>query len=311
MSDHTEKALYYEYTKAADPIGLGVTPPVAQGEFLAEVHQKAGTGIFPFDKSKELQTQWQATSPTLLANYVKILAGESVTTNPNATSEVYYCIKGRGETTANGETIKWKKGDFLTIPGYESVHRAEEDTVFYWVHDQPLLDYLGAKSVQKRFQTTLYPSERCLEELRKAREDPEAKKKSRISVLFANENFPQTRTITHTQWTMFGILPKNSTQLPHRHNSVAIDFIIGCPPKGCYSLMGPELDENGKIKNAIRLDWKAESAFITPPNYWHSHHNETDQDAHLIPMQDAGLQTHLRTLNIEFYQQVHSSEISQ
>jgi hypothetical protein len=35
---------------------------------------------------------------------------------------------------------------------------------------------------------------------------------------------------------------------------------------------------------------------------WHAHYNETDAPAHLIPVQDAGLQTYLRSLDIKFTQ---------
>ena len=41
--------------------------------------------------------------------------------------------------------------------------------------------------------------------------------------------------------------------------------------------------------------------FVTPPGLWHSHYNESGGDAHLLPVQDAGLHTHLRTLDIHFY----------
>ena len=33
---------------------------------------------------------------------------------------------------------------------------------------------------------------------------------------------------------------------------------------------------------------------------WHAHFNESGAPAHLIPIQDAGLQTYLRTLDIRF-----------
>jgi hypothetical protein len=33
---------------------------------------------------------------------------------------------------------------------------------------------------------------------------------------------------------------------------------------------------------------------------WHSHHNDSGQPAHILPIQDAGLHTFLRTLNILF-----------
>jgi gentisate 1,2-dioxygenase len=64
--------------------------------------------------------------------------------------------------------------------------------------------------------------------------------------------------------------------------------------------MGPELDEDGWVKNPIRLDWASGACFVTPPGWWHSHHNDSEVDAWVLPLQDAGLHTHMRTLNIEF-----------
>lgn len=304
--NHEQQVQYYEYSQAADPIAAGYTPIVPYGEFPSDYHRTGNkTQIIPYDNAAALETEYPATSPSLLSSYIRILPNESITTNPNSTSEVYYCIRGRGKTSVDGKELSWKKGDFMTIPaGLEAKHDAAEDTAFYWVHDEPLLNYLGAKPAKKRFEVSLYPAEECRAKLDQVAQDPNAKERSRISVLLGNSSFPQTRTITHTMWTMYGILPPNSVQLPHRHNSVALDFIISAPP-GCYSLVGDRLDENGKIKNPKRVEWKSESVFITPPNKWHSHHNESDTEAFLVPMQDAGLQTHLRTLNIEFYTLPH------
>ena len=92
-------------------------------------------------------------------------------------------------------------------------------------------------------------------ELGKVEHDPEAAKRSRVSVLLANKAFPQTRTITHVIWAMFGVLPAGSVQLAHHHESVALDFIIDCKP-GCYTLIGRELDDQGNIVNGKRADWK-------------------------------------------------------
>jgi len=300
--------LYFEYSKAADPVGSGFIPQVSYGDFPASNHLTGGTRIIPFDKSEQLKTTYPATSPSILANYIKILKNECIITNPNATSEVYYCIRGKGTSSLEdqAEVISWKKGDFMTIPmGCRTVHRAEEDSSFYWVHDQPLLNYLGARGVAKRFEPTLYPAEECKKELEKVFQEDRDKRPNRIAVLLANSAFPQEKTVTQTLWTLYGMLPKHSMQLPHRHNSVAIDFVISCPAHGCYTLMGDEIDEKGRVKNPVRADWKAESVFITPPYKWHSHHNETDEDAYLVPMQDAGLQTHLRTLEIQFFKQGH------
>ncbi len=126
----------------------------------------------------------------------------------------------------------------------------------------------------------------------------------------ANREFPQTRTITHVIWAMYGVLPARSVQLPHHHESVALDFIIDCP-EGCYTLIGDKVDDQGKIVNPTRADWKPGSAFVTPPGLWHSHHNEADEPAHLMPIQDAGLHTYLRTLDIHFVHKDPTVYISQ
>jgi gentisate 1,2-dioxygenase len=98
---------------------------------------------------------------------------------------------------------------------------------------------------------------------------------------------------------MLGILPAGQVQRPHRHQSIALDFAVACQP-GCYTMIGTELDENGMIRNGHREDWVAGAAFVTPPGYWHSHHNESGVDAYVLPIQDAGLHTYLRTLDIAF-----------
>ena len=147
-------------------------------------------------------------------------------------------------------------------------------------------------------------------ELEKVENDPDAAKKSRVSVLLANKEFPQTRTITHVIWAMFGVLPAGAVQLPHHHESVALDFIIDCEP-GCYTLVGTKLDDQGNIVDGKRADWKPGSAFVTPPGLWHSHHNESGAPAHLMPIQDAGFHTYLRTLDIHFVHKDPKVYISQ
>jgi gentisate 1,2-dioxygenase len=131
--------------------------------------------------------------------------------------------------------------------------------------------------------------------------DPESAGRSRVSILLGNTATPQTLTVTHTLWAMLGVLPAGRVQRPHRHQSVALDLITACAP-GCYSLLGHRLDATGAIADPVRVDWQAGGAFVTPPGLWHSHHNESGRPAYLVPVQDAGLHTYLRTLDIRFDQ---------
>jgi gentisate 1,2-dioxygenase len=296
----TKDAEIFEYSKAADPIASGATPRIPIKVFSPDLYASGRTRIIPLDMSADLRTSDPVTGPGLLANFVRIKAGESLNTAPNASSEFYYVIRGSGHTDTASGSIAWNQGDVFALPGVEAIHVATEDTAFYTVNDSPLLNYLGVKKAEDRFQPTLYTRSAILAELESAKNDPEASKRSRISVLLANRNFSQTLTITHTLWSMFGVTFPGTRQLPHRHQSVALDFVVDAKP-GVYTLLGSELNADGTIKNPTRVDWVKGAAFVTPPGYWHEHVNESDSDAFVMPIQDAGLHSYLRTLDIQFY----------
>ena len=100
--------------------------------------------------------------------------------------------------------------------------------------------------------------------LPRPRRAPEAKHATRISVLLANRACDQTLTVTPILWAMLGVLPLDEIQVPHRHQSVALDLIIDCKP-GCFTLVDKELDDSSRIIDLQRVDWKPASAFVTPP----------------------------------------------
>ena len=78
-----------------------------------------------------------------------------------------------------------------------------------------------------------------------------------------------TKTLTHTLWSLLNVLPAGDAQRPHRHNSVALDLCVSAEPTGVYTLMGPELDEEGWVKNPVKCDWKTGAVFVTPPGWWY------------------------------------------
>jgi len=301
VEDWTGDARFFEYSQAADPIGDGVISPIPAVAFPAALYADGPSRVIPLDLSRELRTPYPATSPALLASFVRIEAGDQLTLRPNATSQLLYCIRGRGHSLVDGRVVKWKEGDFLTLPAAtEATHVAEEGTAFYQVVDTPLLDYLGVVADAPRFRPTTFTAEAAQARLAEVAAAPDADRKSRVSVLLNNTAFDQTLTVTHTLWAMFGLLPAGKTQLPHRHQSVAVDLIVDCLP-GCYTLLGDSIDRQTlEIVEPVRIDWESGGAFVTPPGKWHSHHNESGREAHLIPIQDAGLQTYLRTLDIRF-----------
>ena len=171
--------------------------------------------------------------------------------------------------------------------------------MLYWVNDEPLLRYLGVRPDQRRFAPTRYDAQEAMTALNEVASSPDAAERNRISVVLVNAACARTLTVTHTLWAMFGLLPENAVQRPHRHQSVALDLIVDCA-QGCYTLVGDAIDDQGQILEPQRVDWVAGGAFVTPPGKWHAHVNESGEPAYLVPVQDAGLHSYLRTLDIRF-----------
>lgn len=299
--DWSGDARYFEYSRAANPVGSGHIPPVAMERFSAATHRGVTTGVLPFDLSGALGiSTGPATSPALLASFVRIGAGDTIDTAPVATSELYYVIDGSGSTTIDGRELRWSKGDFFVLPANcRSAHRADEQSTLYWVTDEPLLRHLGVAPTERRFAPTRFPAARVQAELDDVELSPRATDRNRLSILLNTTPNDQTQTVTHTLWAMYGLLPVGAVQRPHRHQSVALDLVGECAP-GCYTLVGRSIDETGEIVDPVRVDWETHSAFVTPPGLWHAHFNESGEPAWIIPIQDAGLHTHLRSLDIRF-----------
>jgi len=283
------------------PIPVLVHPP--------ELHQEGETRVIPFDIDDFLDIQTQCTSPNLMASFVRVCVGESLATSANATSQAFYVIRGEGTThSAEHGTIGWSTGDLFVVPVTKgelthscSAAETHGGAALYWVHDEPLMDYLGVMPSGKKFEPTLFKRERMLAEVREIshRQPPPGIQRNRLGVLLGNKAMAQTKTLTHVLWSLLNSIPAKTVQRAHRHNSVALDLAVAAQPN-VYTLMGKEIDANGNIIDPIRCEWIPGGVFVTPPGWWHSHHNESDEVAWVLPMQDAGLYTHQRTLDIRF-----------
>lgn len=288
------QADFKEYMSAVNP----PMPKIDVASFAASLHQSGPTRVIPFDLSKSLEIDYPATSPNLLANFVRICKGESMKTSAKVTSQMFYVINGQGKTQMSEGTIEWKTGDLFTLPSVESaLHTASEDTAIYWVNDAPLLKYLGVQPAQQRFSPVLYTKERLDNELAKVRSEGEGR--NRTGILLANPNFPKTMTLTHTLWSLYNALPVGVVQKPHRHNSVAIDYCVAAGPD-TYTLISKEIDEEGNLVDPIKAMWEPGAVFVTPPGWWHSHHNHSNEDAIVLPIQDAGLIMNMQVLDFQY-----------
>ena len=296
----------YDYRQAANPIRSGLTGPIPDRGWPASTHAEARTAVLPLDLSSELGCSGPATSPALAAHFLRILPEEGLKASAIATSSLFYVLRGAGRLERPASpaqpalSLRWEEGDLFVLPsGADPLLQASADSLLYWVHDAPLLRYLGVAPLEPRFRATHYPAARLEAELQQLLADPTAARSNRMSILLASADHPASRTVTHTLWAMLGVVPDGVMQAPHRHQSVALDLVIDCDP-GCYTLVGSELADDGTIRNPRRMDWEPGAAFITPPGQWHAHVNESGRMARLLPIQDAGLQTYLRSLDIRF-----------
>ncbi len=288
---------FFEYLRVANPKMPQVLFKSLVG--LGE-HEVTKTQVITLDLSKNLETDYRATSPNCLANFVYIQKDESILTNANSTSHLFVVIRGKGKTKTSFGDVQWSKGDVITVPYCEEItHLATENAMLYWVNDEPLLNYLGVKPNRAIFAPTRYPYEILLAEAAKTDHDPAARTRNRNGILIANPACPLTHTITPVLWSLYNTIHPGQVQPPHKHNSVALDLCLTASP-GVYTLMGEKLDDKGCILNPQRADWAPGCMFVTPPGWWHSHHNESNDDAVVFPVQDAGLQTYMRTLDIQF-----------
>lgn len=293
---YAQQVVSWEYSSAATP-DLNEVPIQP---FPASLHEQGETRVIALDLSGELDTPYLATSPNLLASYVRIRAGEQISTSVVATSEVFFVLRGSGRTETSEGTIIWQQGDAFTLPCNQGItHFADDDSALYWSHDAPLLQYMGVKPTRAMFKPAFYSKAYMCDEVEKLREIALSEKRNRIGIILGNHDTAKTKTMTHTMWSLFNLLPAGEVQKPHRHQSVALDLAVFSGPN-TYTLIGKKVDKNGNIINPVRADWATNTVFVTPPGWWHSHHNESDRDAFVFPVQDAGLHTYMRTLDIQF-----------
>jgi gentisate 1,2-dioxygenase len=285
----------YEYESNVNPVMKSV--PISSRNIL-----DAPYGITPLDYSEYYHVDFTATSPNLLANFIRLEGNGVVSETISSSSHFFYVVEGKGEVSVDG--LKWEisQGDIFITPCFRE-HLiifnmdSEKELQIYYVNDSPLLRYLGSTPITPIFQSAIYSHEFLWAKLKELSK-PENNRKG---ILLSNLDTERlgTNTITPVLWALYNELPAYTSQRPHRHNSVALDLCISSSDDGkVYTLLSHELDEKGEMVNPIKVEWKTSEMFITPPGVWHSHHNEGGKVAYVLPIQDAGLLLYQRILGI-------------
>ena len=271
-------------------------PPVPDAAFSAEparaLDPDAPTGLIACDISDQLGCAFPATTPFVLARYARIRPGESLTTSFVATGSIWYVIQGSGETECAPERFAWGAGDAFLLPGgVQSFHRAgPEGAVLWLVTNEPQLAFEGARAPapgEAPTEAVHYPAaeiERQLDRIYEAAKDDET---AGFAVILSSDKQEAARNVLPSLTLAMNSLPPHSFQRPHRHNSVAVSLVV----RGAKSYSSVD---------GRRKDWTPWATTITPPTSVHSHHNEGDERALFLIVQDGGLYYHGRTMGFSF-----------
>jgi gentisate 1,2-dioxygenase len=291
-SPYTENA---RYLTSLD--GFNIKHPAVPAHiFRAERDQVlapgAPTGLVPLDLSTVLGLGYPATTPLILSRYARIRAGDALGTAFRASTELYHVIRGSGTTqVASGGPIVWQAADTFCLPGGATArHVAVEDTVLWITTNEPQLQFEGLEPPapgRAPIRPALYPMAEIRRRLLGVYLDPRGAAMPGKSINLGNVDLESSRTTTPSFTLALNSLLPGEAQRGHRHNAVAVTLVLA--GERCYSLIDGE-----------RADWEPLTVMITPPTAFHSHHNEGNDLALFLIVQDGGVYYHCRTMGFSY-----------
>ncbi|HEX2888078.1 hypothetical protein [Vineibacter terrae] len=270
-------------------------PPVPAVTFIAERDRALAadtpTGAIALDIADRLAAPVPATTPLLLARYLRIRAGERLALRLRATAAIHYVIRGAGETIDRADRIGWGEGDIFCLPGgAESSHRATHDAVLWVVSNEPEVAFHHLEppaADQSRLEAVHFPAAEIRRHLDAVRATPDTADASGKVVVFAAGPFETMLSLTPSMTLALNSMEPGKAQRSHRHNSVAVTLPIEATR--CHSMI-----------DGTRVDWQPYATMITPPTAAHSHHNDGDRLTTFLIVQDGGLFYHCRTIGFSF-----------
>tara|TARA_B100002052_G_C15858033_1_gene588611 strand:+ start:614 stop:1516 length:903 start_codon:yes stop_codon:yes gene_type:complete len=265
-------------------------PKVPRHQFLSE-KQKAydfngDSLLIPLDISNVLKTSYMATTPSILARYIKINSKKNLSHILSTSGEIYYVLEGKGFSKNENEMIEWSKGDVFCFPGGKETEHSSiaDNSILFLVTNEPLLNFeqLSPSNNNSNILPSHWPYEKTASFLEERYKRPKTKETSGVAVLFSTEETLPSRNTIPSINTSINTLEAGGDQRPHRHNGVAITLAI--EGEKVYSMIEDQ-----------KIDWKNGVAQITPAAELHSHHNRGSKRMISFVVQDEGLHWYLRT----------------
>ena len=279
-------AIFYVPDGAFDR-GLSDVPPhLFVDEQRRALDPACPSSVIAMDLSAALGLDWPATTPAMLARYVVVRAGESLSHLFQATGEIFYVARGKGVTCAGDLRMPWQAGDIFVLPGASQTrHEAAEHAVLVCFTNEPELAYAGARAPEPHLNLVVAPaffSGAIVDDklgLVHQRSGPQTT--AGKSVIFSTTPLARMRTILPSMTAAVNTLEVSGDQRPHRHNAAALTLAI--ESEGIHSLIDGE-----------RLDWIPFGLMVTPPQAVHSHHNRGPRMMKSFVVQDGALYYQLR-----------------
>lgn len=270
-------------------------PRVPATRFTAEVEAALAsgeTGFFACDQSAAIGAPFAATTPLMLARYAAIAPRATLTADFVATGAIWYVIRGSGTAVIGSETVAFGPGDVFLAPGGVPTALTARDggAVLWVVTNEPQLAFDSlrpAAAGDAPVEVVHYPAAEIAAQLQRVVTASQNATTSGIALIFSSDRQEKARNILPTLTLSLNTVPAGEQQRAHRHNSAAITLIL----KGerCHSMVGGE-----------KCDWSPFATLVTPATEPHSHHNDSDERAMFLIVQDGGLHYHARTMGFTF-----------
>jgi len=291
MSSPTERAHFYKPDQAFARGGAKLSPHVFTEERDSAFAPNAESGWIMLDLSDRLEVPWPCTTPTMLARYGIVQAGDILGSCSLSSGSIVYVLRGSGTTKIADESIAWTAGDAFSLPGGEQAeHVAASASVLFEVSDEPLFHLLGVAdsgSTERKTDFAHFQASRIATGLDEVHARHGEQKSAGKCVVFCTPANVQLRLLTPTLLASVNSLEPGGDQRPHFHNSAALTLSVR--GESVFSLV-----------NGERIDWMPGAAILTPPGAVHSHHNCGASRMLSFVAQDTGLHTYLQTVGFEW-----------